>query len=113
LNSRNLDRLVRFASGWIPIMGATIDDIAAGAKEIGEAWTAAGRDPATLKVQAPIRIAMDDDGKPDIARSVESLPELVAAGATDINVALRAFCRDVADAPAVMDELVRRFRSGT
>jgi probable F420-dependent oxidoreductase len=113
LNKRNLDRLVRFASGWIPIMGATIDDIAAGAKQIGEAWTAAGRDPAGLKVQAPIRIAMDDNGRPDIARSMESIPELVAAGATDVNVTLRAFCRDVADAPAVMDELVRRFRSAT
>lgn len=113
LNRRNLDRLVRFASGWIPIMGATIDDIAAGAKQIGEAWTAAGRDPAGLKVQAPIRIAMDDNGKPDIARSMESIPELVAAGATDVNVTLRAFCRDVADAPAVMAELVRRFRSAT
>ena len=113
LNKRNLDRLVRFASGWIPIMGATIDDIAAGAKQIGEAWSAAGRDPAGLKVQAPIRIAMDDNGKPDIARSMESIPELVAAGATDVNVTLRAFCRDVADAPAVMDELVRRFRSAT
>ncbi|HVJ95894.1 MAG TPA: LLM class flavin-dependent oxidoreductase, partial [Acidimicrobiia bacterium] len=113
LNKRNLDRLVRFASGWIPIMGATIDDIAAGAKQIGEAWTAAGRDPAGLKVQAPIRIAMDDSGKPDIARSMESIPELVAAGATDVNVTLRAFCRDVADAPAVMAELVRRFQSAT
>ena len=113
LNKRNLDRLVRFASGWIPIMGATIDDIAAGAKQIGEAWSAAGRDPAGLKVQAPIRIAMDDNGRPDIARSMESIPELVAAGATDVNVTLRAFCRDVADAPAVMDELVRRFRSAT
>lgn len=111
LNKRNLDRLVRFASGWIPIMGATIDDIAAGAKDIGAAWTAAGRDASQLKVQAPIRIAMGDDGKPDIARSMESLPELVAAGATDVNVTLRAFCRDVADAPAVMTELVRRFQS--
>jgi hypothetical protein len=44
---------------------------------------------------------------------MESIPELVAAGATDVNVTLRAFCRDVADAPAVMDELVRRFRSAT
>jgi probable F420-dependent oxidoreductase len=109
LNRRNLDRLVRFGSGWIPIMGATIDDIAAGTKQIGEAWTAAGRDPAALKAQVPIRMAMGDDGKPDLARSLASVPELVAAGATDINVTLRAFCRDVADAPAVMQELVRRF----
>jgi hypothetical protein len=78
---------------------------------ISEAWTAAGRDRAALKVQAPIRIAMDGEGKPDIARSIESLPELVAAGATDVNVPLRAFCREVADAPAVMGEFVRRFRA--
>jgi hypothetical protein len=37
----------------------------------------------------------------------------VAAGATDVHVALQAFCREPADAPAVLTELVRRFRDVT
>ena len=111
LHGRNLDRLVRYGDAWIPIMGETIEGIAAGAVMVRDACTAAGRDASALQVQAPLRIATGDDGRPDLARSVESVPELVAAGATDINVPLRAFARDVADAPTVMAELVRRFRA--
>ena len=44
-----------------------------------------------------------DDGRPDIARSMESVGELVAAGATDIHVFFAAFCRDPGDAPRVLD----------
>ena len=109
LNRRNLDRVVDYGAGWIPIMGATIDDIATGVGQIKDAWKTAGRDPDALLVQAPVRMAMGDDGRPDMARTMASVPELVAAGATDISVTLRAFARDVADAPAVMAELVRRF----
>ena len=32
-----------------------------------------------------------DDGRPDLARSMASVPDLVAAGATDVHVTLRAF----------------------
>jgi probable F420-dependent oxidoreductase len=99
LHERNLDRVVRYGSGWIPIMGASTDDIAAGAKLIRDAI---GKD---IDVQAPIRIVPGD-----IARSIESVPALVAAGATDIQVTLRAFAREPADAPPVLAELVRRFR---
>jgi probable F420-dependent oxidoreductase len=109
LHARNLERLVRWGDAWIPIMGATLADIADGAGRIGEAWRTAGRDPAALQVQAPLPIQRGDDGGPDLARSVAAVPDLVASGATDIHVALRAFNRDPADAPAVLVELVRRF----
>ena len=45
------------ATRWIPIMGATVDDIADGAAPASEArGPTAGRDPAALQVQAPLRI---------------------------------------------------------
>jgi probable F420-dependent oxidoreductase len=109
LHGPNLRRLVEWGDAWIPIMGATLDDIAAGAHRIGEAWSAAGRDPAALQVQAPLRIERGADGHPDLARSIATVPDLVAAGATDVHVTLRAFNRDPADAPAVFAEIVRRF----
>jgi alkanesulfonate monooxygenase SsuD/methylene tetrahydromethanopterin reductase-like flavin-dependent oxidoreductase (luciferase family) len=109
LNRRNFERVVNYGDGWIPIMGATIDDIAADVQRIRAAWADAGRDADALKVQAPLRIAMGDDGRPDLARSMESVPELVAAGVTDVNVTLRAFARDTADAPKAMEDVVRRF----
>lgn len=111
LNARNLDRVVRYGDAWIPIMGASIDDIASGAQRIRDGWRSAGRDAGRLQVQAPIRIARGDDGRPDLARSMESVPELLAAGATDVQATLRAFAREPEEAPKVMDELVRRFRA--
>jgi hypothetical protein len=109
LNTRNFERIVRHGDGWIPIMGATIDQIAADVVRIREAWAAEERDPEALKVQAPLRVGMGDDGRPDLARSMESVPELVAAGVTDVNVTLRAFARDTSDAPKAMEDVVRRF----
>ncbi len=109
LHARNLERLVRWGDAWIPIMGAGVDDIADGARRIAGAWRDVGRDPSALAVQAPLRIERSGDDRPDLARSIDSVPELVAAGATDIHVTLRAFNRDPADAPAVLGEIVRRF----
>jgi len=111
LNKRNLERVVEYGDAWIPIMGESVEGIAAGVEMVRELWSAAGRDPAELQVQAPLRMAMSDDGRPDLARSMASVPELLAAGATDIQVTLRAFARDVADAPNAMEAIVRRFRA--
>ncbi len=105
----NLPRIVEWGDAWIPIMGATLEAIADGAEQIKQAWSAAGRDPGTLQVQAPLRIERGGDDRPDLARSMATVPDLVAAGATDVHVTLRAFNRDPADAPAVFAEIVRRF----
>jgi probable F420-dependent oxidoreductase len=109
LHARNLDRMVRWGDAWIPIMGASIADIADGTQRITAAWRDAGRDPSALQVQAPLRIEPGDDGRPDLARSMASVPDLVAAGATDVHVTLRAFSTDPAEAPAVLAEIERRF----
>jgi probable F420-dependent oxidoreductase len=109
LNPRNLQRLVWFGAAWIPIMGESVEGIASGVDTVRAALAEAGRDPDDLQVQAPLRMVMGDDGRPDLARSMATAPELFAAGATDIIVTLRAFARDVADVPAVMKELVHRF----
>src|SRR5690349_10198720 len=99
LHARNLDRMVRWGDAWIPIMGASLDDIADGRRRIEAAWRDAGRDPAVLQVQAPLRVERADDGRPDLARSMATVPELLGAGATDVHVTLRAFNADPADAP--------------
>ncbi len=105
----NLPRIVEWGDAWIPIMGATLEVIADGAEQIRKAWSAAGRDPGTLQVQAPLRIERGGDDRPDLARSMATVPDLVAAGGTDVHVTLRAFNRDPAEAPAVFAEIVRRF----
>jgi probable F420-dependent oxidoreductase len=109
LHRRNLERMVRWGDAWIPIMGASLADITDGTQRIAAAWTDAGRDPGALQVQAPLRIERGDDGRPDLARSMATVPDLLAAGATDVHVTLRAFSADPAEAPALLAEIVRRF----
>jgi probable F420-dependent oxidoreductase len=109
LHGRAVDRIVRHGDGWIPIMGEPLEGIAAGAEQLRSALRAAGRDPSGFAVQAPLQIARDADKHPDIARSVESVPQLVEVGATNVHVPMQAFCRDPAAAPAFFADLVERF----
>jgi probable F420-dependent oxidoreductase len=110
LNRRNLDRIVRFGSGWIPIMGESTAGIAEGVAVLDDALSAAGRDPGSVVTRAPLpprRV----DGVADLPRSLEAVPELLAAGARDIAVGLFAYAPDPADGPAFLAELSRRFRA--
>ena len=109
LHARNLARVVEHGAGWIPTMGETVEGIATGVGRIRDAFAAAGRDASPLQVQAPLRMATGDDGRPDLAASMASVPELVAAGATDVIVTLRAFARDAAAAPEAMLRLRKQF----
>jgi probable F420-dependent oxidoreductase len=109
LHRANVERLVHHGDGWIPIMGATLDDIRAGVARLRDAFGAAGRDPATLRVQAPLRLVRGDHGAYDLAASMASVPELVAAGATDVNVTLQAFTRDPGAAPAFFTAAAEHF----
>jgi hypothetical protein len=53
------------------------------------------------------------DGKPDIAATMKSVPELMGAGATDITVNVAAFAATLADAPAALAELGKAFREAS
>jgi probable F420-dependent oxidoreductase len=110
LHARNVERVVQYGDAWIPIMGETVQGIAEGAARLRSALSGAGRDADALQVQAPLRIVAGDDGRPDLARSIESAPELLEAGATDVHVTLRAFARESADAAKVMHQIAERFR---
>jgi probable F420-dependent oxidoreductase len=111
LHRRNLERLARHGDAWIPIMGESVDGIESGIGHVREAFTAAGRDPVGLRVQAPLRLARGADGALDLGRSMESVPALVAVGATDIQVPLQAFTRDPDAAPGVLAEIGAAFRA--
>jgi len=113
LHARNLARLVEYGAGWIPIMGESVEGIAAGVVRIRDAFAAAGREPSDLKVQAPLRMVMGDDRRPDLAASMASVPDLIAAGATDVIVTLKAFARDAAAGPEAMVQIRKQFDAVT
>jgi len=113
LSPANLDRLVRFGRGWIPIMGESLDGLAAGVDQVRDAFASAGRDPDTLAVQGAIPVVRDADQRPDLAATMAGAPALLAAGTTAVHVGLQAFCRDIDGAPGVLAELARRFAEAT
>ncbi|MEU5878754.1 TIGR03619 family F420-dependent LLM class oxidoreductase [Spirillospora sp. NPDC047279] len=111
LHPRNLDRLVRWGDGWIPIMKETVDGLREGVHVLRAAFDEAGRDPAGLLVQASLPIERGDGGRPDLARSLARVPELLEAGATVVNVHAAAFAPDPADAPAFFRDLAAGYAS--
>jgi len=112
LHARNIERIVRHADGWIPSPPTRPADVAAGADQLREAFAAAGRDPAALRVRVSLGPARDEDGRPEVGRSFERLPAVLEqTGASDVFVAHEAFSRDPESAPALFAELVAAFRA--
>jgi probable F420-dependent oxidoreductase len=116
LHRRNLDRIVRLGDGWIPIMGATLDDIRQGVDLLRGSLAEAGRSPDDLSVLAPLVIARNDAGRVDVDRTMASVPELVDAGVTDVRIELRAATTgaydDTAKAFAQLTDSFRRQIAG-
>jgi probable F420-dependent oxidoreductase len=110
LTPRNVRRIVELGDGWIPIMGATLDDIAGGVQQLRTALSAAGRDPEALQVRAPLPI--ERDGKrPDLAASIAGAGALEQAGVTEVSVPTAIAARDLDGLPAGMTELAERWAS--
>ena len=111
LHRRNVDRVVRLGDGWIPIMGATIDDIRDGVARLRDEFSHRGRAPESLQVQAPATMVRGKDGAWDLAATMASVPTLVEAGATDIHVTLRPFCPALEEAGDVLLSLAGAFQA--
>jgi probable F420-dependent oxidoreductase len=107
LTPRNVRRIVELGDGWIPIMGERPPGVADGVALLTKALADAGRDPAGLRVRAHLPVIRGASGRPDLAASLAGVPELVAAGATDVVTPLAAFVRDDADVPAWFDQAGR------
>ncbi|MCU1429962.1 MAG: putative FMN-dependent monooxygenase [Actinomycetia bacterium] len=113
LHPRNLDRIVRYGDAWVPIMGASLDDIARGVHVVHGAWEAAGRDPTELQVRAPLPLVRRATGTVDIARSLDAVERVTGAGVTDVTVHLSALVADVDAAPVAFAEFARAFAAAT
>ncbi|HWC33544.1 MAG TPA: TIGR03619 family F420-dependent LLM class oxidoreductase [Mycobacteriales bacterium] len=106
LTERMIARIVDLGDGWIPIMGATLDDVRKGAARL------AGAVSRPIDVQMRATTVMGDTGKPDPVATMAGVPELVAAGVTDVTVNLAAFAASPADAPEALAALGTAFREG-
>jgi probable F420-dependent oxidoreductase len=107
LTERNLGRIVSLGDGWIPIMGASIEDIRVGAQRLRSMTDRA------IDVQAPAPPAKASAGSRDPAATMAAVPALAAAGATDIYVNIASFASSADAAPAALAQLVTAFKEVT
>lgn len=113
LTARNGHRITVLGDGWIPIMGATTDDLALGAATLREGFAAAGRDPATLAVRAALPVVRDDAGTAEVGATLAAAPDVIAAGATDVHLPLRAFDPHGTDPAGALRRLADGFAAAT
>lgn len=105
LGTRNVHRIVHLGCGWIPIMGASVDDVRSGVQMLRERFEVAGRDPGELRVRAAAPLVRAERGF-DLAASVAAAREVAAAGATDVIVPMSAFVRETSNVRQWLDDLV-------
>ena len=105
LTGRNLARIVRWGSGWIPAPVDGPDRVADGTRRLRTALAEAGRDPAAVRVRVTPPAVRDEQGDVDIAASLAGADELLAAGGTDLFVSLMGWCPDPGHVPAFLEEL--------
>jgi probable F420-dependent oxidoreductase len=106
---RNAARLAELGEGWMPL-GLDADALAEGADAMRRAFAEAGRDPATLRISVSVPAALDSRGRADLERTLEALPGLRAAGATEVSFPLARFARDADAVPAFLERLARLTR---
>jgi len=103
---RQIRRIVSLGDGWMPYGGLhmSVQQKAEAIATLRQRFAAAGRDPASLEVCDGLGAV---DGS--LARSLEQVPALAAAGVTVIRVHLRRFARSPEEVLPTLDEVVRRF----
>ena len=110
LTARNLDRIVRWGSGWIPAPVDGPDEVADGVRRLRVALTEAGRDPASVRVRVTPPAVRDGQGPADVVGSLAAGERLLAAGGTDLFVSLMGWCPDPRRAAAFLEELAAAHR---
>lgn len=101
-------RLARFGRGWIPWGDAAVD-VVAGIRRMRDLVGEAGGTFDGTAVVATLVADRRPDGGPDLTATMARVPDLVAAGVTDVHLAVRI--DDEAAAGDVYGAAVDAFRS--
>jgi probable F420-dependent oxidoreductase len=105
LTERNLDRIVRWGSGWIPAPVDGPDTVADGVRRLRTALAETGRDPASVRVRVTPQAVRDEEGNAGVVASLAAGQRLLEAGGTDLFVSLMGWCPDPGRATAFLEEL--------
>jgi probable F420-dependent oxidoreductase len=103
---RLVRRVAALGDGWIPygVYRMTIEEKAAAIARLRQRCADTGRDPATVEIADTITPV-----EGSVARSLEQVPAMTAAGIDVIRVPLRRFVSEPDEIPGLLEELARRF----
>jgi probable F420-dependent oxidoreductase len=87
VQSRSMDRLARYGSGWIP-WGNDAADIEGGIARMRAAVSDRGRDPGDIGVMGTLPSRRSADDQLDLPETMEPVGRLAAAGVTDFRITL-------------------------
>jgi probable F420-dependent oxidoreductase len=104
LTERTVRRIAAWGDGWIPIMGASIDDIAAGARRL---TAACGR---VVDVQAPLPLVRREDKSLDLDATLAHMTDLAAACVSNVYVNIASLATTPGDVPEALARFVPAFR---
>jgi probable F420-dependent oxidoreductase len=111
VNPRVVRRLARFGTGWIP-WGTDAADLVTGIAAMRRALSDAGHDPAGLQVVGRLPTVTDQDGNLAVGPTMDAVPDLAAAGVTDLRASFR-LPADPSAAAEQLSEVVAAFRTVT
>lgn len=85
MTPQNTLRMARYSDGWCPV-GIEPAEVRQGVNSLADACAAIGRDMSTLHIKIGLPMVLGKDGKVDIPRSMEPIPDYLSAGATIVTV---------------------------
>ncbi|HEX7133330.1 MAG TPA: hypothetical protein VF228_12185 [Iamia sp.] len=86
-NRRSARRLARFGHGWIPWGPAAADPVT-GIAEMRALVEAEGRSFDGIEVVGAVRALTGSDGAVDLVATMAGVPDLAAAGVTDVRLSM-------------------------
>jgi probable F420-dependent oxidoreductase len=103
---RQIRRIVTLGDGWMPYggLGMSLEQKADAIATLRAAFVTGGRDPATLDICDGVRSI-----EGSVARSLEVVPAMAAAGINVIRIHLRRFAQSPDDVLPLVAEVARRF----
>jgi hypothetical protein len=106
LTPRNVRRIVTLGDGWVPIMGASIDEARDGIAVLRSALHDGGRDPDALLVRMPVPLVRDSQRALDLAAMADVASTMATMGVTDATVSFALLGGDRSSAEHRLAELV-------
>lgn len=101
-------RLATYGARWIP-WGPDAGDIINAAPRMKQAVAEAGGDVSAMRIVGNLSLRKSDDGKVDVAATMDRVGAMLEAGVTDFSLQL-APPNDLDDAVAYMEPIVAGFR---